>query len=162
MNVIEFMNELVKLYPLSKEFERNDLAEIKINQYVNQLSKTPLEYDYKRLLDYIGLNYKYKTTPDIPYLIETREQFRVIKPVTQCGIFCIFFENGKHLDFVVTDLIQNAKSNFKDRLESMYGKVLGTKMFPAKTVISSMEEKNKFKIYPAWGETYVLDFNQTC
>lgn len=153
----DFVTELFLLYPPGKDFSTKEALDAKIRQYRKLLTSYKL-YDYDKLLDIIGLEYKFKTTPDIAWIIELRnsrcERYREI----QQQVYFVLFESGFWMQFVCTDFGVPFKG-INEKLEKCYGKIQTTKLFPEGTTILQGNSPKSFNIYsPKVCEMITLDF----
>lgn len=150
----KFVSELFLLYPLGKEFSTQDAVSAKVRQYCNLL-RSSKAYDYDKLLELIGLEYKYKHTPEISWIIELRNARCEIYAIKEEQVFCVFFESGLWLEFITCNF-GTPKKDIKENLEKVYGKIKTTKLFPPKTTIMQGDIDNTFNIYLESGEKRIL------
>lgn len=150
----KFVAELFLLYPLGKEFKTQDAVDAKVRQYC-KLLKSAKEYDYDKLLEIIGVEYKYKPTPEISWIIEKRNTQCEIYPVQEERVLCVFFESGFLTQFITCNF-GCPKVGLKEKLETLYGKIKTIKSFPPKTTILQGDTSNTFNIYLESGEKRIL------
>ena len=153
----QFVSELILLYPLGKDFSTQEAIQAKIKQYTKALTSHK-DYDYDKLLDIVSVEYKFKNTPEISWLIEKRNACCEKTKEASNKIFCVFFENGIWLDFVYCGF-GNPTSTLKEGLEKTYGKIKTTRLYPAGTTIMRAGKDGVFKVFPPQGETQILDLN---
>ena len=153
----KFISELFLLFPPPKECSA-EAMQTKILRYIETL-KSNKTYDYKKLMNIINLEYKYKTTPEIAWIIEKRNAECEIKQKVDKKILAVFFESGMFLDFVYCDF-GLTKSQINSQLEQLYGKIKKIMLFPAGTTVMRGGEKGIFQIFPPYGEKQILNLNE--
>lgn len=154
----KFISDLFLLYPLGKEFSSAQAQQAKVLQFKSTLESPNKQYNYQKLLNLISQEYKYKTTPELAWIIERRNTECEIKQNIEQKLFCVFFENGMWLDFIYCDFGLSVNC-LKNGLEKTYGKIKTTKLFPAGTSIQQNSETGVFLIFPPYGEIQKLDLN---
>lgn len=84
MNLFEFMRSLEAFYPLN---ESEDKVNRRLSSYVDilegEIVKSGKKYDYEKILKHIQMNYRYKTFPSLPDILDFMEQ-GVIKEIVNC------------------------------------------------------------------------------
>lgn len=154
----KFISDLFLLYPLGKEFSSAQAQQAKVLQFKSTLESPNKQYNYQKLLNLISQEYKYKTTPELAWIIERRNAECEIKKEVEHKVFCVFFENGTWIPFTYCDF-GIAVNNLKNGLENRYGKIKATKLYPKGTTIQRGGKDGVFKIFPPQGETQILDLN---
>lgn len=71
MKLFEFLRDLESFYPLNESAEK---VEKRLSAYVDileaEILKTKKTYDFKKILQYIQRNYRYKQFPSLPDLLD--------------------------------------------------------------------------------------------
>jgi hypothetical protein len=71
MNLFEFLRKLEAFYPLNESQEKVDN---RLSSYVDilegEIVKRGKKYDYSKVLKHIQMNYRYKTFPSLPDLLD--------------------------------------------------------------------------------------------
>ena len=152
----KFISDLFLLYPLGKEFSSSQAQQAKVLQFKGTLESPNKRYNYQKLMNIISQEHKFKTTPELAWIIERRNAECEIKKEIEQKLFCVFFESGMWLDLVYCDFGLNAKA-LKEGLEKTYGKIKATRLFPVGTTVMRGGKDGLFKVFPPQGETQILD-----
>lgn len=85
LTVYEFLKKLKKFYPIN---ENEEVFAERMNEYANTIlarsQEKGIKYDFEKIFSHILQNYKYKTFPSLPEIIDNLE-YGIINEVVYSG-----------------------------------------------------------------------------
>lgn len=146
MNLFEFMRSLESFYPLNESQEKvNNRLSSYVDILEGEIVKSGKKYDFDKILKHIQMNYRYKTFPSLPDILEYMEQ-GVIKEVVNCKdegcLVVVKLPNGRIYTFEVAtfgkpleDIKKHARQKFVSEDDWKQGKDVEVNIYPAGSVL---------------------------
>lgn len=143
MRLFEFLRDLEAFYPLNESEEK---VNKRLSSYVDilegEIIKSGKNYDYSKVLKYIQMNYRYKTFPSLPDILDfmkVGEVYEVVECENEGDLVVITLPNGYMYSFTVhgtgqplTEIIEKCKRAYGDCSIKQYPKgsvLIGKEVF---------------------------------
>ncbi len=143
MRIFDFLRQLAEYFPLNETEDKiNNRFKLYSEIIEGEIQKTGKEYDFKKVIHYLVKNYKYKTFPSMPDILDALpfgEVYRYSKCVNEGSLLIVTLPTGYQYEFTISSigkpikqLEADIKRKFGECTYQIYPKgtvIIGDKVF---------------------------------
>ncbi|MCM1003608.1 MAG: hypothetical protein NC408_04630 [Candidatus Gastranaerophilales bacterium] len=137
MRIFDFLKQLDEFFPLSEnEDKKNNRFSMYADIIEGEIQKTGKEYDFKKIIQYLVRNYKYKTFPPMPEILDALpfgEIYRYSKCANEGSLLVVTLPTGYQYEFTVSSIGKPLKQ-LEDDIKRKFGECT-YQLYPKGTVI---------------------------